>query len=69
MLAHDDDSNAPAGNLGHALIDAWSSYLAYAVAFIYVGVIWLNHHYLFDRLCKIGFAMNCINLSIIGTTA
>jgi hypothetical protein len=26
--------------------------LAYAVAFIYVGVIWLDHHYMFERLCS-----------------
>ena len=40
------------GRLGEELVAEWSSYLAYAVAFIYVGVIWLNHHYMFDRLCK-----------------
>jgi uncharacterized membrane protein len=35
---------ATPGRLGHGLLMEWSSYLAYAVALIYVGVIWLNHH-------------------------
>lgn len=42
--------NAAQGALAKNLLDEWPSYLAYALAFIYVGIIWLNHHYLFERL-------------------
>lgn len=30
--------------LGPQLIDIWTSYLAYAVSFITIGIIWANHH-------------------------
>ena len=35
----------PGPRLGHALVDLWASYLAYATSFLTIGVIWINHHY------------------------
>jgi uncharacterized membrane protein len=50
--------SAAPGRLGEALLVGWSSYLAYVVALVYVGVIWLNHHYMFERLCKVDLTVN-----------
>ena len=50
------------GQLASELLKEWPSYLAYAVAFLYVGVIWLNHHYMFERLRGVDWTLNWLNL-------
>jgi TMEM175 potassium channel family protein len=48
---------------------AFSIILAHALASIYVGVIWLSHHYMFERLCKVNTKLNWINLGISGMSS
>jgi uncharacterized membrane protein len=57
------------GHLGEELLQEWPSYLAYALAFIYIGVIWLNHYYVFRLLSHADVSLHWINLSIVGTAA
>jgi uncharacterized membrane protein len=55
--------------LGRRLLEQWPAYAAYAVSFVYVGVVWLNHHALFACIRNVDFGLNWINLLILATTA
>lgn len=61
--------DAPPGGLAHALVEAWPSYAAFALAFVYIGVIWLNHHGLFRSVTRVDTGLHWINLGILGTAA
>ena len=37
-------------DLGSALLHLWPSYLAYVTSFITIGIIWVNHHAIFELI-------------------
>jgi uncharacterized membrane protein len=52
-------------SLGHALGNQWHVYLAYAVSFITIGIIWINHHVVFSRLRTADHAILMLNLLLL----
>jgi uncharacterized membrane protein len=42
-----------ATNLGHGLLHIWPSYLAYAVSFVSIGIMWINHHTVMDQIDRV----------------
>ena len=50
-----------AGNLSQGLLDLWPSYLAYAVSFIVIGAIWINHHAMFDWIVGVDQPLLLLN--------
>jgi uncharacterized membrane protein len=38
------------GDLLHGLAELWPSYLAYALTFLFIGQVWVNHHVMFDQI-------------------
>lgn len=56
-------------DLLRALLDQWPSYLAFVVSFVYVGVVWLNHHALFGHVRVVDRRLQWINLGMLMMTA
>jgi uncharacterized membrane protein len=53
------------GNLGHQLAHMWPSYTAYAISFLTIGIIWINHHAAIARLRAVDHAILVLNLLLL----
>ena len=53
--------------LAHALGHRWPSYDAYAISFITIGIIWINHHVMIGRLREPDHSILILNLVLLGT--
>ena len=55
-------------SLTHQLLHLWPSYSAYAVSFLTIGIMWINHHTLFRQVGRVDrtfLAINVIFLMVI----
>ena len=61
------DLKAPVtrGAVLHDLLVQWPAYVAYLASFGYIGVIWVNHHYLFTRIARVNGALLWRNLALL----
>jgi uncharacterized membrane protein len=53
--------------LAHALGREWPSYGAYAISFLTIGIIWINHHVMIGRLRDPDHSILILNLVLLGT--
>jgi uncharacterized membrane protein len=61
--------HADGPHLGHALTRAWPSYAAYAVSFITIGIMWVNHHGVFAQIDKVDRTFLMINVFFLMSIA
>ena len=50
------------GSLAHELVHLWPAYAAYAVSFLVIGVIWVNHHTILSLVGHIDRTFLLINV-------
>jgi uncharacterized membrane protein len=55
--------------LWHALGQEWPSYVAYAVSFLTIGIMWVNHHGMFDRIAFTDRGLLFLNLGLLAGIA
>ncbi len=58
----------PTGSVTQGLLDLWPSYLAYAISFLTIGIMWINHHSIckqVDRVDRTFLAINVVFLMVI----
>ena len=61
------DLKVPAanGDLLPALIHLWPAYASYAVSFVTIGIIWMNHHTIFAHLRRVDRPLQVLNLLLL----
>jgi uncharacterized membrane protein len=50
------------GSVTHGLLEIWPSYLAYALAFVTIGIMWINHHTVFRQIATVDRTFLTINI-------
>ncbi len=59
------DVRVSEGDLGAHLVHIWPSYAAYAVSFLTIGIIWINHHTVFAQIHHVDRLFLLINVAFL----
>jgi uncharacterized membrane protein len=53
------------GDLGEQLLDLWPAYIAYAVSFLTIGIMWVNHHQIFRHFERVDRPLLLLNILLL----
>jgi uncharacterized membrane protein len=57
------------GGLSDALLERWPSYATYVVSFLTIGIIWVNHHAVMERIKSVDRLLLFLNLVLLMAVA
>lgn len=53
------------GDVSERLLDLWPAYIAYAVSFLTVGIMWVNHHQIFRHFVRVDRPLLFLNILLL----
>jgi uncharacterized membrane protein len=53
------------GDLINALADNWPSYVAFVLSFVVIGIMWVSHHSMFERIAQVDRGLLFVNLGLL----
>jgi uncharacterized membrane protein len=56
------DVHRAGGSVAHGLVHAWPSYTTYAISFLTIGIIWVNHHTVMQQIGRVDRTFLFINV-------
>src|SRR6202521_2241335 len=65
ILSVDAQVTGGGRSLGHELRHVWPSYVAYAVSFLTIGIIWVNHHTVMGQIGRVDRAFLFQNVGFL----
>ena len=65
ILAVGIEQSLAEGNLRHQLLHLWPAYIAYAVSFLTIGIMWVNHHQIFRHFERVDRTLLLLNILLL----
>lgn len=59
------DVHRASGSVAHGLVHAWPSYVAYAISFLTIGILWVNHHTVMNQIARVDRTFLFINVAFL----
>jgi uncharacterized membrane protein len=63
------DVHHAGGSVVHGLVHAWPSYVTYAISFLTIGIIWVNHHTVMKQIDRVDRTFLFINVVFLMVVA